>query len=252
MSGSLILGNHKLINDDCMNVMTQMPSNSVHLIVTDPPYGIDYCSHRVEDRRVRIIGDTYFQWDWLTQAFRVLMEGGAAYIFCHWKTYHLLYEAVGKTGFKIKNLIVLIKNRHGMGDLEGSYAPTYELLLFVSKGKHRIHWNHRMKDVWRDMPIVPSALRTHPCEKTEEWVLPAIRNSSWDQRMGPGGIVLDPFMGTGIVPLTALKEGRQVIGIEIDPNYYKIAVNRFCTEFQRQETLPPCTTEVLPPVKPGV
>src|SRR5208283_6000367 len=200
----------QLYNDDCLTIMTQLATESVDLVLTDPPYGISYKSGRQElDRRLclagggevkvresyfsEISGDVALPTVWLPKAFKVIKQGGAIYIFCHWSKWATLSDAVTAAGFTIKNLIVLNKSNHGMGDLQGSYAPKHEFLLYATKGRHILRFpNGRDKDVW-DVPIkFTGSHREHPNERPISWHLKPLLNSCPDN-----GIVVDPFMGSG-------------------------------------------------------
>jgi len=130
---------------DCMDILQQMSDMSVDLIVTDIPYGINYKSNKqncdtrsdksvIKDRPQyfkAITGDENIPVDWLPEAYRTLKPNTAMYVFCHWSTWHQLLPAVNAAGFKCKNMIVLNKSNHGMGDLKGQYAPKHELLMFA-------------------------------------------------------------------------------------------------------------------------
>jgi len=67
-----------IINGDCLTVLRQMESDSVDMVITDPPYGVDYQSGRAakENRKKKISNDkSPFIW-WIYDAYRVLKEGG--------------------------------------------------------------------------------------------------------------------------------------------------------------------------------
>lgn len=67
-----------IINADCLTVLRQMDTGSVDMIITDPPYGVDYQSTRAakENRKDKIAGDKRpFIW-WIYDAYRILKEGG--------------------------------------------------------------------------------------------------------------------------------------------------------------------------------
>jgi len=215
-----------------------LKDSSVDLIVTDPPYGIDYKSNRQGiDRKISnaregdiVVREQYFEkiknddtvpTDWLKEAFRVLKNDSAIYIFCHWTKWAALSAGVEQHGFKIKNMIVLNKSNHGMGDLKGSYAPKHELLLFAVKGKHVLRFPPRGKDVW-DVPIkFTGAHRLHPNEKPLKWMIPAIAASS-----DANGLVLDPFCGSGSTLEAAKENGRKYLGFDIDIKWVEIASKR--------------------------
>ena len=211
---------------DCSPLLSWMPDKSVDLIVTDPPYGINYRSNRQQvDRRKSNAGegsinvrDHYFEkiandgslpFEWLDDAYRVLKDGCAIYIFAHWSKWPELTEAAEKSGFTIKNMIVLNKSNHGMGDLKGSYAPRHELILFASKGRHELKFpNGRTDDIW-SVPVKFSGSRKfHPNEKPVTWIIPAIFNSSV-----AGDVVFDPFMGSGTTGMAAISTDRKFIEI---------------------------------------
>lgn len=232
--------NEYLINKitccDCLDSLPKLDNESIDLIVTDIPYGIDYKSNRQsvngryeneiklnrQDYFKKIKGDKEIPLLWLEEAYRILKDNAAMYIFVHWSTWHLLYHTTKEIGFKIKNMIVLNKSNHGMGDLKGSYAPKHELILFATKGRHMLSFpEKRMKDVW-DVPIRYSGSRRfHPNEKPESWIMPCIENSSQEN-----DIVLDPFAGSGTVGVVCKKLNRNYIMFDIDKEYCETAKKR--------------------------
>lgn len=225
---------HVLIHGDCNEVLKGVPSESIDLIITDPPYGINYeSSHQNTNRRLgegintgkhyfdKIHNDDVVPVEWLEDAYRILKDGTAIYIFCHWQTYSYLLGEVSEY-FKVKNMIVLNKSNHGMGDLKGSYAPKHELLLFATKGRHTFQEGlPRPKDVW-DVPVKFSGARKyHPNEKPLSWFTNPIIYSSKE-----GDLILDPFMGSGSTGVAALSYGRHFVGVELDKKYFDIAQQR--------------------------
>jgi len=227
---------NNIICDDCLKVMKTFKSESVDLILTDIPYGINYKSNKQNyDTRGKnpirknrneyfkeIEGDEELPVDWLSEAYRVLKNNSAIYVFCHWSKWHILFNAVSSAGFKNKNMIVLNKSNHGMGDLKGSYAPKHELLLFATKGRHILSFpNKRQNDVWEVPVRYSGAKRFHPNEKPVSWLSPCIENSS-----NQGDVVLDPFSGSGSTGVICKELNRDFILIDIDPQHCKVAKQR--------------------------
>lgn len=216
----------QIIEGDCNQILSTFDSECIDLIVTDIPYGINYKSNSQNlDRRTgisiiknrpeyfkQIANDDEIPIEWLSDAYRVLKDNTAIYIFCHWSKWHILYPAVEEVGFNIKNMVVINKSNHGMGDLSGQYAPKHELLLFATKGKHVLDFeDKRMRDVW-DAPVKYSgSKRWHSCEKSISWVTPCISNSSKEK-----GIVLDPFAGSGTTGCAAKLLNRNYVMVDID------------------------------------
>ena len=227
---------NKLLCGDCSDLMTSFQKDSIDLILTDIPYGISYKSNKQncdtrnnkslkKDRKEyfqSIQGDDYLPTSWLHDAFRILKSNSAIYIFCHWSTWHLLFPAVEDVGFTCKNMIVMNKSNHGMGDLKGQYAPKHELLLYATKGRHILNFpDKRMNDIW-DVPVKYSgSKRLHPNEKPTRWLTPCILNSS-----KKGDIVLDPFCGSGATGEAATILDRCYILIDIDKKYIEVAKKR--------------------------
>lgn len=210
-----------LIHDDCTNVLSHIIDQSIDLIVTNPPYGISFDSGK-NKYFGQIKNDNNIPLGWIKESYRILKDNSAIYIFCHWKTWGPLFDEVSNCGFSVKNMIVLNKSNHGMGDLKGQYAPKHELLMYASKGRHILNFPHkRMNDVW-DVPIkFTKSHRYHQNEKPYSWIEPCIINSSKE-----GDTVLDPFMGSGTTMVVCQKINRNGIGIEIDEQYINIARTR--------------------------
>ena len=87
----------QLIHDDCLNAMVKLPDKSIDLILTDPPYGMDYQSNRRKIKYNKIKNDTNIE-DWLyfslRQFSRILKDNSHCYIFCslHYLTKFIDYS----------------------------------------------------------------------------------------------------------------------------------------------------------------
>jgi site-specific DNA-methyltransferase (adenine-specific) len=102
-----------------------------------------------------------------------------------------------------------VKDNHSAGDLTGNFGYQYEMLLFITKGRHRIR-GKRYSNVWQ-FSRVPSKKLLHPAEKPVGLVRRAIEASSDE-----GQLVIDPFCGSGTTGVAAVMEGRRFLGIELD------------------------------------
>lgn len=106
-----------------------------------------------------------------------------------------------------------------MGDLKSSFAPMHDTIWFATKGKFQFP-GKRPKSVIRSQRVAGDKL-THPNEKPVdlmEQLISAITS--------PGGIVLDPFAGSGTALVAAKKLGFQYVGIEREKEYCEIAEKR--------------------------
>ena len=208
---------------DCLNYMKKIPSESIDLIVTDPPYLINYQSSRriKKEKFEKIKNDVNSQQlicDYFEECNRILKNNTAIYCFCSW--HHIdFFKQEFEKHFKLKNIIVWNKNNHGSGDLKGAYAPKHELILFGHKGRTLLR-EKRISDVIECEKINSSNL-THPTEKPTKLIEIFIKQSS-----DIDDIVFDGFMGSGSTGVACLNTNRKFIGIELDENYFKIAEQR--------------------------
>ena len=213
----------KLYQGDCLEVMGGIKDKSVDLIVTDPPYLMNYQSNRrkKEDRFDKIKNDKgnyMLIQDYLEECHRIMKDNTAIYCFCSWHNIDFFKNEFEKH-FKLKNILVWNKNNHGTGDLKGSYAPKHEFILFGHKGRTLLR-EKRIADVI-DCPKISSNKLTHPTEKPQELLEIFIKQSSDE-----GSIIFDGFMGTGSCGIAAKKLNRNFIGIELDEKYFNIAKGR--------------------------
>jgi site-specific DNA-methyltransferase (adenine-specific) len=212
---------NKIYNMDCVKGMQLMDDNSVDCIITDPPYGIDYQSaRRIDTQRFdKIEGDKLPHIWWLNEGYRVLKDGGTLLCFCRWDVQEIFMKAIECAGFYVKNQVIWDRIIHGLGDLKGSFAPTYDIILFAVKGKFEFI-NGRPKDVLRFVRVSPDKL-LHPNEKPIElikYLVGILTNKK--------NIVLDCFVGCGTTSVACKYMERNFIGFEISKEYCDIANNR--------------------------
>lgn len=215
--------NYKLYNGDCLEVMDRIKNDTIDLVITDPPYLMNYQSNRrkKEDRFDKIKNDKgnyILIQEYLQECYRIMKDNTAIYCFCSWHNIDFFKKEFEKC-FKLKNIIVWNKNNHGTGDLKGSYAPRHEFILFGHKGRTLLR-EKRIADVI-DCAKIPSKKLTHPTEKPQELLEIFIRQSSDE-----GDVIFDGFMGTGSCGVSARKLNRKFIGIELDKNYFNITKER--------------------------
>lgn len=212
---------NQVFNEDCLEGMKRIPDKSVDMILTDPPYLMNYRSGRRSQKFEHIAGDRNSHdliKDFFKEADRVLKDDTSIYVFCSW--HHVdFFKKEFETYFNLKNIIVWNKNNHGSGDLRGSYAPKHEFVLYGHKGRSLFR-EKRIPDVI-DCAKIPGAKLVHPTEKPTELLDIFIKNST-----DLGALVLDPFTGCGSTAVSALNNGRKFTGFEISTEYSQIANER--------------------------
>ena len=104
-----------------------------------------------------------------------------------------------------------------MGDLKGSYAPKYEMIIFAHKGRKLLN-GFRYADI---IKASRTGNKNHPTEKPVDLLETFIKNSSDEN-----AVVFDGFMGSGSTGVACVNTNRRFIGIELDEGYFEIAKKR--------------------------
>lgn len=220
--------NH-IYNGDCIVGMQSLPDKCIDLVVTDPPYLMNYRTNRRKDKSHRyckeIAGDNDFGLikAYVRECYRVLKDDSAMYMFCNVNQIAFFIEMAKAVGFKVKNIIIWVKDEHTAGDLQASFGCQYEFILLLNKGRKFFN-GHRITDVWK-FDRVFWGRKLHQNQKPIDLLEQCIKYHSDE-----GDVVLDGFMGSGSTAVAARNLGRNFIGWEIDKEYYDVAIERIRTE----------------------
>lgn len=194
---------------DCREILPQI--DRVDLVLTDPPYGMNFQSNHRAVKHLKIQGDKELPVELIELA--IAKASAAAYVFCRWDNLSDMP--------KPKSVLAWVKNNWSMGDLEHEHGRQWEACCFYPKENHKFI---------KRIPDVINAERTgndfHPTEKPLKLMRIILESNI-------GETILDPFMGSGTTLLAAKNLGRQAIGIELEEKYCEIAVKRL-----RQQVLP--------------
>lgn len=212
---------NRVIHGDCVEIMRTMPSASVDLVVTDPPYLVNYRSR--DGRRCPNDDNDLWLLPAFTQVGRVLKRDRFCVSFYGWNKADRFLAAWKAAGLYPVGHLVWTKDYHSK---ERFVRYAHESAYLLAKGSppkpHLV-----LRDVldWRY-----SGNTLHPTQKPVMALLPLIMAYS-----RPGDIVLDPFAGSGSTAVAAEILGRRYIAIELSEQYAKIARDRLRTG--RHETM---------------
>ena len=242
-----VMGRHRLICGDAREASDYdrlLDGERVDLVFTDPPYNVPIDGHVCGSGRIRhrefamAVGEmsreafTQFLIDTLGPAAGKCRDGAIAFVCMDWRHMGELLEAGEAVFSELKNLCVWNKTNGGMGSF---YRSKHEL-VFAFKVGQAAHINtfglgdsgRYRTNVW-DYPGVNSvgadkseSLELHPTVKPTALVADAIKDCS-----KRGGIVLDPFGGSGTTLIAAEACGRSARLIEYDPLYCDTIVRRY-------------------------
>lgn len=227
-----------LFQGDCIEVMRDLPSESVDLIFADPPFNIgkSYKSG-INDS---LPGDQYVSWteEWIKEATRILKDGGSIFVYNIPKWNIESARILNNLGLEFRHWIA-IDMPNGL-PIKGRLYPSHYSLLYYSKGKPRVfapprtaiekcrHCNgdvkdyggHRnklnpqglnLKDVWTDIGKVTGKKNRNANELPLKLLDRVLDISSVEE-----DLILDPFAGSGTTLIAAELKNRRWIGIELD------------------------------------
>jgi modification methylase len=249
MSDSLPV--NQVVQGDCVQVLGDMPAESVDLVFADPPYNLQLTQtlYRPNMSRVEGVDEDWDRFDdfeaydsfsnsWLSACRRVLKPDGALWVI---GTYHNIFRLgriMQDLGFWFLNDVVWIKT-NPMPNFRGvRFTNAHETLVWSARDKDsRYTFNyHAMKHMNADLqmrsdwvlPICSGSerikidgSRAHPTQKPEALLYRVLLATT-----NPGHLVLDPFFGTGTTGAVAKKLHRRWVGIEQDEAYVDIARKR--------------------------
>jgi site-specific DNA-methyltransferase (adenine-specific) len=218
---------------DSLLLMKELPDGAVDLVITDPPFAIDFRAARNNYHRTgsRVIGgyrevrpEEYpeFTRSWLAEAYRVLSPAGSLYVFSGWTRLKDVLQALDETGFSLLNHLIW-KYQFGVFTRRKFVTSHYHILFAVKDPRdytfHKVE--HYPEDVWVVNREYWTGKQKTPTKLPIELVKKILRFSS-----SPGDLVLDPFIGSGTVAVAAKEMGRHYVGFEIVEEYYELAEER--------------------------
>ena len=221
----------KLYNRDCLEIMKNIPSESIDLIVTDPAYRITSrgCSGTMGGywKEQKAKKGTIFNHnsitckEYLPEFYRILKDKTILYLMCNNTNLKEMLNVATECGFHFVKSLIWEKGNKICGRY---YMSCFEYILLFRKGGDKPINNCGTPDILK-VPIKKlkgeDGKNLHDTEKPVELMEILINNSSQEN-----DIVLDPFMGIGSTGIASIKNNRNFIGCEIDENYFTIAQER--------------------------
>jgi site-specific DNA-methyltransferase (adenine-specific) len=228
---------------DCLDIMANIKSGSIDLVVTDPPYKLTQggCKsqaingHFKTQEKIATDGakngkifkhnDIDFK-DWMPEVYRILKNQTHFYCMCNAKNLQSVLNTGTNSNFIVQTVLVWSKGMHTPSQY---YLPNIEFIVLFRKCNAKY-----INEMGTKALIEINGIRNkkHPSEKPVDLFSVFVRNSS-----NKNDIVLDPFAGHGSLALACLKTERNFIVIEKDPNYFeeiKKRVGDFNKKFETQ------------------
>jgi len=226
------LGGHKLICGDARDpeiIAKLLGKEKVNVLLCDVPYGIGIVESKQgfagSGKHKVIVNDEIqsdesyaaFTKEWLEAIKPYLATKNSCYIFNSDKMIFALREGMLKAGLKFSQLIIWVKSHAVIGRL--NYLPMHELVAFGWYGTHEFRKSQDKSVLFYPRP---AKSKLHATMKPVSLLRNLILNSS---RIG--GIVYDGFLGSGSTVLACESVKRKCYGVELDPEYCQVIIDRF-------------------------
>ena len=219
----------KLLNGDCLEVMKNLPTSSVDLVVTDPPY--EFASHggggafgskkreyhnQLEDAQIT----KGFNVEVLNELVRVMKKINI-YLWCNKNQLRMYIDYFEDLG-AVTDLITWHKT-NPTPTCNNKYLSDTEYLLFFREKGVQVFGTYQTKKKFYVTPTnkADKDKYKHPTIKPLDIIQNLIINSSKEN-----DVVLDPFLGSGTTGVACKNLNRNFIGVELDKNYFEIAKKR--------------------------
>ena len=246
-----LLGDHRVACGDCRDsalVARLMAGASAQMVFADPPFNVAIGGFVVGAGRHREfafasgemapVEFAEFLTETLAVTASVMADGAIGFVCMDWRHLGELLVAITRAELAVMNLCVWNKTNAGMGAF---YRSQHELVFVVKRGD-ATHTNNfelgqkgrSRSNVWtyRGMNSFGAGrdelLAAHPTVKPVALVADAIKDVSHR-----GGIVFDPFLGSGTTVIAAHRTGRRCYGVELDPAYLDLVIRRWEAETGR-------------------
>lgn len=240
---------NNIYNYDCINGMKSISKNKIDLVITDPPFAIDFKAKKANYNRTQsrvlegyneILPEDYFDFtlDWMSQIYRILKDSGSMYVFSGWNNLKDILTAIDSVGFHVVNHIiwkyqfgVVTKNKFVTSHYHCLYVcknekkrKFYPFRRFAKNAKsddgHSLHYKDK-EDVWEIKREYWTGEKKTPTKLPAEIIEKILLYSS-----KKNDVIFDPFLGSGQVAVLSKMNGRQFCGFEIVKEYYKFAKKR--------------------------
>ena len=214
----------ELLHGDCLEVLATLEAGSVDAVITDPPYlNTGTGGSRVSRSGAAAIPDERQFFDlWLRQVWRelerVLKPTGSVFMTIDWRGAVACERAACGSRLTFGGVGIWDKERIGMGYM---LRRSFECFV-VARMPEWQPADRGVRDVWRIKWGAQSRVTVHEAEKPLELIERAL------ELLAPpeGGVVLDPFMGSGTTGVVAAQKGYRFIGIEREAEFYELSQRR--------------------------
>ena len=213
-----------LFNGDCLEIMQDMPDNSVDYVLTSPPYNIGRSrstKSKQKEKYEYFMDNNPNYLDWCIKVIEQLLRITNNYIFWNIQANHInkkdIYKLIGHYSEKIQREIIWHKPNGTPSSAQHRLSNVFEYILIISNNKSVICNPHYLTNVI-SIPIQSKKNKIHNAVMPQDLSDFIIKNFTKEKE-----IILDPFMGVGTTGISCVSMNREFIGIELVKEYYELS-----------------------------
>lgn len=229
------MNKNKIIKGDTLKTLKTLPSESVDCVITSPPYNKGTADRKIAknnawqmanisygDFKDNLPPNEYIeqQTNVLNELVRIIKPLGSIF-YNHKQIFRDHRIVFPEYVFKFNVRQIITWERGSSPQLSPiRWIPNTEFVFWITKNNIQPKF-HRVGDKFDFWHIPPKVFKEHPATFPERLVANCLLSTS-----DPGDMVLDPYMGSGTTAVVAKNNGRNYLGIELNPNYVEVAERR--------------------------
>lgn len=229
---------YELIHGNSYTIIKELIKNNVKVdhIITDPPYNISKSNNFNTMNNPRK-GVDFGEWDksfdlynWITDYSKILNKNGSMIIFCSYRYISYIIDKLESSNMVVKDILIWKKSNPMPRNVSRRYVQDTEFAVWAVKEKAKWVFNKPnnisyLRSCYETSTVSGKERTNHPTQKSLK-----LMESIINIHTNPGEIIMDPFMGSGTTGIAAIKNNRKFMGIELESEYFDIALDRFRKE----------------------
>lgn len=227
--------NYQLIHGNSYTMIKELKQNNVTVdhIITDPPYNISQDNNFSTMKNPRK-GVDFGGWDkefdlysWIEDYSKILNKNGSMIIFCSYRFISYIIDKLESCGMVVKDTLIWKKSNPMPRNIDRRYVQDTEFAVWAVKKNAKWVFNKPknksyLRSCYETSTVAGKERTNHPTQKSLKLMEEIIKVHT-----NKNEIILDPFMGSGSTGIAAIKNNRKFIGIELEKEYFNIALERF-------------------------
>lgn len=226
--------NYKLYLGNAYTIINELEKKHIKAnhIITDPPYNISH-ENNFNTLKCPRQGVDFGEWDknfdlfsWIPKYEKILDKNGSMIVFCSYRFISFIIKVMEESNLEVKDVLVWKKSNPMPRNIERRYVQDMEFAIWAVKKGAKWTFNKLA-----DQPYMRSLFETSTVSGNEKVGHPTQKSIKLMDRIikihtNVDDVIIDPFMGSGTTGLACLDSNRKFIGIELDKDYFNLAIKR--------------------------